>query len=184
MRTLARSVWLARSVLLVAALGLGLTACGGGSSSSSTATTKATSTTAAPASSTSSSAPATGPGPSDQAAARAAITNSWQTFFNGSSGVATKVSLLQNGGQFRSAIQAGSNNPLASSTMAKVTNITFASSKRANVTYDIASGGKVLLPNQTGMAVLSDGKWLVSDSAFCGLLGLQGGQLPAGCPRG
>ncbi|PZS22182.1 MAG: hypothetical protein DLM54_03350 [Acidimicrobiales bacterium] len=94
-----------------------------------------------------------------------------------------KVPRLENGSQFRNAIQAGSSNPLASSIMAKVTNITFASPTTANVTYDISSGGKVLLANQTGMAVLDNGKWLVSDSAFCGLLSLEGGQLPAGCPR-
>lgn len=182
MRTMTGTARLARWTWLVVLLGIGVAACGGGSNSSSKATT--TSTKAAPPSSTTSSAPATGQGPTDPTAAKAAITNTWETFFTGSSGVDSKVSLLQNGSQFRSTIQAGSSNPLASSTMAKVTNVTFSSPTSANVTYDITSGGKVLLPNQTGMAVLSNGKWLVSDSAFCGLLSLQGGQLPAGCPPG
>ncbi len=173
---MAGSALLARATLLVAALGLGAAACGGGSSKSATTSTST-------ASSTTSSAPATGPAPKDQAAAKAAIIKDWETFFAGSSGVDTKVSLLQNGSQYRAAIQAGSANPLASSTTAKVATVTFTSPTSATVTYDIESGGKVLLSNQRGTALLVNGTWLVSDTAFCSLLSLQGGQLPPGCPK-
>lgn len=182
MSAIGRAGQLARPVILGTMLSLGAAACGSSNNSPTTATTSATSS--GPAASTTPSSPSTGQRPSNLGAAKAAITSAWQRFFAASSGVDTKVSLLQNGSQFRSAIQAGSSNPLASTTAVKVTNITFASPTSANVTYDITSGGKVLLANQSGMAVQSGGKWLVSDSAFCALLSLQGGQLPAACPKG
>jgi hypothetical protein len=47
------------------------------------------------------------------------------------------------------------------------------------VLYTITLGGQPALPNQTGIAALSGGKWQVSDQSFCSLLSLQGSVPPA-----
>ena len=50
----------------------------------------------------------------------------------------------------------------------------------ATVTYTILIGGTPELPHETGQAILSDGRWMVSTQTFCGLLALEGGA-PAIC---
>jgi uncharacterized membrane protein len=165
-------------IVLACALGAGLAACGssGSSGSSSTPSTSAPATSA-PATSASA---ATG-----SAAAEKVIAANWAAFFNAKTPVAKRVSLLQDGSEFASIIQAQAGSSLAAGATAKVTNATLVSSTEAKVTYSILEGGQAALANQTGEAVYQDGTWKVGVASFCGLLTLENSgstsSLPAAC---
>ena len=156
MRSLTRS-WTGRAALAACLLALPvlLAACG------STSTAASPSPRPAPAAST------------------AAITSAWQTFFPGATPAATKITLLQNGQQFATVIQAQASSPLAKATQAKVTAVTVTSPTTADVTYSIVQGGQVALPDQKGQAVLDGGVWKVSAPSFQALLKLEQGQASA-----
>jgi hypothetical protein len=109
----------------------------------------------------------------------AAITTAWQTFFAGTTPAATKITLLQNGQQFATVIQAQAGSPLAKATQAKVTAVSVTSPTTADVTYSIVQGGQVALPDQKGQAVLEGGVWKVSAPSFQALLKLEQGQAGA-----
>ena len=157
MRMLTRT-WTGRAALAACLLALPvlLAACG----SSSTAATS----------------PSPTPSTSTSASPTAAITSAWQTFFSGATPAATKITLLQNGQQFATVIQAQAGSPLAKATQAKVTAVTVTSSTTADVTYSIVQGGQVALPDQKGQAVLEGGVWKVSAPSFQALLKLEQGQ--------
>ncbi len=175
---------LARRITLAPTLALALTVAACSSSSSTPASTSASSTPAAssPAATGSSAAPSS-PGAGSSSAAVAQITANWEKFFSSSTPTAQRVTLLQNGSTFASAITALSKLPLASSLGAKVTNVTLNSATSATVTYNITtSSGSSLLPNQTGVAVNQDGTWKVGDASLCALFKLvPGGTVPAAC---
>jgi hypothetical protein len=168
-------------IALACALGAGLVACGGSSGSSGSSSTPSTSAPATSAAATS--APATSAAGS--AAAEKAIAANWAAFFNAKTPVAKRVSLLQDGQEFASIIQAQASSSLAAGATAKVTNATLVSSTEAKVTYSILEGGQAALSNQAGEAVLQDGIWKVGVASFCGLLTLENGgstsKLPAAC---
>jgi hypothetical protein len=157
------------------------TACSSSSSTSSTTPPTATSAATTPASSSASpSATVSGAGTSSGAAAE--ITTNWEAFFSSSTPTAKRLSLLQNGSAFSSAIASFSSNPLAAGIVAKVNSVTVTSTTQATVKYDLdGPGGTSLLPNQTGTAVLVNGVWQVGDASFCGLLTLAGGTVPSAC---
>ena len=161
---------------------LTVTACSGSTntSSSSTVPTATSAAPTTPAASPSASATASGTGSSSGAVGQ--ITANWVAFFNPSTPNATRVTLLQNGSAFSSAISSFSSNPLAAGISAKVTAVTLTSSTQATVKYDIdGPGGTTLLANQTGTAVLEGGSWKVGDTSFCALLHLAGGTIPSAC---
>jgi hypothetical protein len=172
-------------------MGLALTATAAACSSSSTSAAGAPSASAsAPASSAASpSAPASSaaaPSSSAPAAAggnaKALITANWEAFFNGSTGAAKKISLLQNGDKFSAIIKAQAGSGLASTAGAKVTAVVVNSSTSATVSYDITLSGATALANQTGTAVYEDGIWKVGDVSFCQLLKLENnGTAPSVC---
>jgi hypothetical protein len=177
--------------LAVPALGLALAATVGACSSSSTSaagspSASAPSSSSAPASP---SAPASSPAaPSSSAPAaaggnaKAQITTNWEAFFNGQTGAAKKISLLQNGDKFSAIIKAQAGSGLASSAGAKVTAVVVNSATSATVSYDITLSGATALPNQTGTAVYENGMWKVGDVSFCQLLKLENnGTAPAAC---
>jgi len=182
---------LARRIAVpVMGLALATTAAACSSSSSSTAAAPSASSSApAPASSAASpSAPASNTGPSSSAPAaaggnaKAQITTNWEAFFNGQTGAAKKISLLQNGDKFSAIIKAQAGSGLASSAGAKVTAVVVNSATSATVSYDITLSGATALPNQTGTAVYEDGMWKVGDVSFCQLLKLENnGTAPAAC---
>jgi hypothetical protein len=157
------------------------TACSSSSITSSTTPPAATSAATIPASSSASpSATVSGAGTSSGAAAE--ITTNWEAFFSSSTPTAKRLSLLQNGSAFSSAIASFSSNPLAAGIVAKVNSVTLTSTTQATVKYDIdGPGGTTFLPNKTGTAVLVNGVWQVGDASFCGLLTLAGGTLPSAC---
>jgi hypothetical protein len=171
-------------------LGLTLTATAAACSSSSTSAAGAPSASA-PASSSappSSSAPASSSAPSSSAPAaaggnaKALITANWEAFFNGSTGAAKKISLLQNGDKFSVIIKAQAGSGLASTAGAKVTAVVVNSATSATVSYDITLSGATALANQTGTAVYEDGIWKVGDISFCQLLKLENnGTAPSVC---
>jgi hypothetical protein len=101
------------------------------------------------------------------------------TFFNATTPAATRLSLLENGSTFASALQALLKSPAASQTAAQVTAVSVASST-ATVTWNLLLSGKVELPNQKGQAVLQGGVWKVSDASLCALVSLEP-PVPAAC---
>jgi hypothetical protein len=174
--------------IAVPLLGLALTATAACSSSSTSAA--GAPSASAPASSSappSSSAPSS-PAPSSSAPvaaggnAKALITANWEAFFNGKTGAAKKISVLQNGDKFAAIIRAQTGSGLASSAGAKVTAVVVNSATSATVSYDITLGGATALANQTGTAVYEDGTWKVGDISFCQLLKLENnGTAPSVC---
>ncbi len=161
----------ARRVILTPVLGLALAAavaaCGSSGSSSTS------SSSSSPATSATSSAPATGN-------AAAQITANWEKFFSASTPTSQRVTLLQNGTAFATAIASLSH--LVSGLGATVTSVTVNSPTSATVTYNLTAGGSSLLSHQTGMAVYENGVWKVGDASLCGLLKLApGATLPAAC---
>jgi hypothetical protein len=180
--------------LAVPVAGLALAATVAACSSSSTSAAGAPSASA-PASSSaaasappSSSAPASGSAPSSSAPAaaggnaKAQITANWEAFFNGSTGAAKKISVLQNGDKFSAIIKAQAGSGLASTAGAKVTAVVVNSATSATVSYNITLSGATALANQTGTAVYEDGIWKVGDISFCQLLKLENnGTAPSVC---
>jgi hypothetical protein len=180
----------ARRIYLVPTAGLTLTvalaACSSSSSSSSSSISPSTSSAAAssaPAASTSASTPATSGGGS--AAAVAAIKANWVKFFSSSTPNSERVTLLQNGQTFASAIKSFSSSPLASAVTSKVDSVTLNSATKASVKYDLTAAGQSVATGQKGTAVLQNGTWKVGDDVFCGLLKqgatLLGMTVPAAC---
>lgn len=128
---------------------------------------------------TSTKASVSAPSASAQAQAIAKIKANWEAFFSGSTSAATKISLLENGTAFRALIDAQAATALGHSAAAKVTSVKLTSSTQATVTYEVLLSGTVALPHATGTALLVNGTWKVSDTAFCALLSLQGTRAPA-----
>jgi hypothetical protein len=154
---------------LALALAAAMTACSSSSSSSASHTASAAASTASAS------------GLAAKSAA-AQIKANWEAFFSGTTPAAQKVSLLQNGQEFASVIDAQAGSGLAKSASATVTAVKMTSPTQATVTYDILLGGKPALSNQTGTAVYQNGTWRVGDGSFCQLLALEnGGNTPPVC---
>ena len=166
-------------ILLVWALGASTAACGSSGSTSSSSSAPSPSTGSSSASSTASpSASATGGN------AVAEITANWIAFFNPKTPMAKRISLIQNGQAFASAIQSSAAFPGASSASAKVSKVTLTSANQASVIYSILLLGQPVpgLTDTKGVAVLENGTWKVGDASFCVLLTLEnGGTPPAVC---
>ena len=184
---------LARQIA-VPALGLALAATMAACSSSGSSSAAGSPSASAPASSpASASAPASSSAPSSPAPsssapaaaggnAKALIITNWEAFFNGKTGAAKQIALLQNGDKFSAIIKAQAGSGLASTAGAKVTAVVVNSATSATVSYDITLSGATALPNQTGTAVYEGGVWKVGDVSFCQLLKLENnGTAPSAC---
>jgi hypothetical protein len=158
-------------IMLMCALGTSVAACGSSGSSSTSTPSPSASSTSAP-SSASPSAAASGGN------AVAEITANWTAFFDPTTPLAKRISILQNGQVFSAAIQGSSRFPGASTASAKVTKVTVTSPTQAKVTYSILLAGTPVLPNQSGVAVLEGGTWKVGDASFCALLTLENSGKP------
>ncbi len=112
----------------------------------------------------------------------AAIKANWTTFFNGTTPAAKKETLLQNGTEFATFLQAQAKTTTARSTTVKVTKVTLLSKTTARVTYTIYLGTTPAEPNATGMALLVGKVWKVSDASFCALVSLEG-SAPKACAK-
>ena len=173
-----RSRVLARRILLAPVIGLAfITAACSSSSSGTTASPPASSAAGSPsASSATNPSPAGSPSASSGGAIGEIKTN-WENFFSGKTSAATKISLLQNGQQYASVINAQAGSGLAASATATVTAVVLESATTATVSYNIGVSG-ASLNNRTGTAVLEDGVWKVGDISFCQLLTLENGGTP------
>lgn len=148
----------------VVALAVIVTACGSSSPSSSSPSKPASSS------------------PGSSGSATSQITTNWQAFFSAQTPTSQRVSLLEDGSQFQSVIQAQAGGGLASQASAKVVKVTINSPSQATVKYDILLNGTPALSNQTGTAVYQDGTWKVGVTSFCGLLTLENGGKTSGLP--
>jgi hypothetical protein len=109
-----------------------------------------------------------------QSADTAAVTQVWQSFFSKDTPISQKEMLLQNGTTtMKPALQADPRVGQASATVQKVT---FPDANDADVTYQIALNGTVMMGGMAGKAIKQNGQWLVSDSTLCGLLQLAAAQ--------
>ena len=107
------------------------------------------------------------------AADKAAITVTWQGFFDGGAPVESHIALLEDGAKFRPELTAQAKDPTNAALDAKVTDVVV-NGASATVTYDLTSkGGVVLLGGSVGEAVKVGGKWLVSKKTYCQLVQLQ-----------
>jgi hypothetical protein len=151
-------------------LGLVLTACGGSEDDASTQPTPSATATTDGA--------VTGTGTAEEFAA---IKASWEAFFNPAGTVADHQALLENGAAFETELTKQSKDPAAAELSAKLLTADVDGAS-ANVTYDLlGKGGAPLLQGAQGVAVLVDGKWLVSKATFCTLISLQDPSPHPGC---
>ena len=114
--------------------------------------------------------------------AKASITASWVEFFSGKTSAAQKTAALQNGGQFAQIIKGQANSALAKSVHAVVLSVNDIGATTASVRYSLYLGTTLALGDQIGRAIFQSGRWKVSDSSFCVLLGLEGVTTTA-CPK-
>ena len=117
---------------------------------------------------------------SQAASAKAQIENNWKTFFADSTTLSQRETLLQNGSQFNSVINEEFKALGSQKSQAVISSVSLTSATTAIVAYSIQLNGQTVLPNQTGQAVLSGGKWKVSQATFCQLLKM-GGAAPPAC---
>jgi hypothetical protein len=120
--------------------------------------------------------------PADVAGAKAEITRNWETFLRSGTPRATAVKLLEKGSTLTVALAKATQEDKATggARSAKVSSIVFTSPTNASVAYKLHAAGTVL--NSSGVAVLEDGVWKVSDVTFCTLVLLGNNEKPVkGC---
>lgn len=161
--------WSARRGRTVTMLGLMLTATAlSACSASSSSSSSPAASTARP------SLPAGSGGASKSGAsatsAVAEITADWNAFFSGSTSTSRRAQLLQNGGQFSSALAAIASSPLNSAVTPKVDSVKLISSTQARVKYDLSALGTQVATGASGTAVFQGGTWKVGDDVFCSLV--------------
>jgi len=112
-----------------------------------------------------------------QSADTAAVTQVWQSFFSKDTPISQKETLLQNGTTtMKPALQAFAADPRVGQASATVQKVTFPDANDADVTYQIALNGTVMMGGMAGKAIKQNGQWLVADSTLCGLLQLAAAQ--------
>ena len=115
------------------------------------------------------------------AQAQAQIKSAYQKFFSGSTSVADREAVLQDGSRFKSVIQAFASNPLAKNVNVTVSSVKLQGADNAKVIYTVKLGSAGL-PKQTGTAVRQNGTWKVGYASLCKLVALQGPAPPACAP--
>lgn len=110
------------------------------------------------------------------------IADNWRAFFSSKTKNKKRLKLLQNGQKFKKSIQNFSNSPMGKSASVTINSIKLNGEKGATVHYTINLNSKPVLKNQTGIAVLVNDTWKVSDTAFCKLLAMSG-NVPEACPQ-
>jgi len=115
------------------------------------------------------------------AQAQAQIKSAYQKFFSGSTSVADREAVLQDGSRFKSVIQAFASNPLAKNVNVTVSSVKLQGADNAKVVYTVKLGSAGL-PKQTGTAVRQNGTWKVGYASLCKLVALQGPAPPACAP--
>ncbi len=118
---------------------------------------------------------------SSSTTARSRIIANWDAFFESSAPTSHKVALLQNGERYAKIVAAQASSPLTKGVGAEVSVVTLTSNFEATVIYSLTIGGKPVLTDLKGEAVLQSGRWKVGDQSFCALLSLEQVKTP-GCP--
>jgi hypothetical protein len=124
--------------------------------------------------------PEPGEPPTDEAAARAAITDTFLAAFDGANDRDAKAPHYERSDVWLAASeewgQIPSNEGVAESLYAEVHEIVFTSADRASVRFSLMSRDTEApaLGNQIGEAVLIDGQWKVSIETSCGLVAMGG----------
>jgi hypothetical protein len=114
----------------------------------------------------------------------AAVRDVYLRFLDLSVPVDRKLDLLQDGAEFKDALEAEAKNPAAKNIGLQVSDVKVRSPKLADVTFTILVSGSPLLPNQHGYAIKEDGRWKIAGVTFCGLLAAQGpSSVPAVCAK-
>ena len=117
---------------------------------------------------------------SSSTGAAATIKSNWETFFNASTPVAKRATLLQDGSMFPTSALAATG--LAAHATAQVLAVTNVTATKATVKYNVLIAGTPALKNKIGTAVHQAGTWKVGVASFCGLLFLENGNKTAGLP--
>jgi hypothetical protein len=165
------------------ALGLLLAACSGGNASGSGAATPTEKATSPSPTATAGSPAPIGSQPSSGPDATASVKADWTAFFDPTTPIRQRISLLQHGARYRSYLEVQAQPGLAHLTTEQVTAVSV-DGTIASVTYNILVSGKTssALESQSGQAMFSRGTWQVSDADFCSLLTLENkGKKVAGC---
>ncbi|MEE2033252.1 hypothetical protein [Rhodococcus chondri] len=111
-----------------------------------------------------------------------AVTDTYVTFFNGTTPPAQRAALLQNGDAFLPALEGMAADPQAMATTATVEGVTLVDENNAQVKWTLLMNGAPVLPDQSGEAVQEEDTWKVSAVTFCTLLAIQGDGTPVpGC---
>jgi hypothetical protein len=161
------------SVVAIATTATLMSACG---SSSKTAAPAASTTTRAAASSAASATVASAAaGPVDVAGATAQVKQAYSTFFSSGTPASNKLAHLESASTLGAAIKAAGKAIPPGQQSATVSSVTFTTPTEANLTYSLSIGGKVVLPNADGGAVLEAGTWKVAKKTFCTLVLLGAG---------
>ena len=103
-----------------------------------------------------------------------------KTFFDSSTSMNQRVSLLQNGTSFAPAMESEFTQLDSEKPSVVISSVTFTNRTTANVVYSVELNAQPVLNHQTGQAVLINNIWKVSDSTLCQLLSL-GGSTPSVC---
>jgi len=111
-------------------------------------------------------------------AAATAITTAYIRFFDSTVAQAQKLGLIQDGAEFSQAISQESRSEFAKSESVQVTKVGVNSANKATVIFTVVRDGSPALANQTGYAVLEDGRWKVAGATFCNVLATQGAVPP------
>lgn len=117
--------------------------------------------------------------PADPAAAEAEIRANFETVFDSNTPAADAFALAEDAAGIAPTLeQAQAASPGGHRTVA-VTSVKFTGETTADVVFDIALEGNVLLPNFGGAAVFEDGVWKVSRKTNCDLAALAGFSCPS-----
>jgi hypothetical protein len=104
------------------------------------------------------------------AAAKAAITKVYESFF--SAPIPTAKTMLQDGANLSKAFAIANKLKGTATESAKVKTVTLTGPTTADVVFELDTNGNPIIPKSDGKAVYVGGKWLVAKQTFCTLVGL------------
>ena len=116
---------------------------------------------------------------SDPQDATQAVTLAFEQWLDGSHPDAS-LAVIQDAARLQPALaEAAKTLPGVESYRGQVNSVQFTNSSSAEVNYSVFAGRVLIRANLTGIAVLVDGRWLVSSETVCNLLALNG----IACPQ-
>ena len=111
--------------------------------------------------------------------AHAEIVAVWEKFFDNKTAAEERIPLLENADKLTETITQAMASPMLKQVTSTVSAVAFESETRALVTFDVLLNGAAAMTGSQGVAVLVDGKWLVSQESFCTLVAFGG--ITIGC---